>query len=301
MTIALLKTFLAISEHGSFSAAADRIFITHAAVGQQMKRLEDLVQVELFDRTNRSPELNDTGKAFVPKARAVVEAYDGLMEDLVGTGQLEGELTLGAVPSSIRELIPRAIKKLVVAYPDLHFRVVPGLSIGLHEQVERGGLDAALIAMPSHIGAHLEWFPFVEEELVLLAAPNVTPVDPIHLIKTKPYISHTRRASVHQLAEDWLLKNKLSVQPSMEMESLETMVSMIYHDLGVSIAPNLCVPDKLFQELTKIPLRSTGNIDSLGRVLGLLMRKNCPKANLVRRFLLTIEQTVQETKIMQMV
>lgn len=288
---------MAISEHGSFSAAADRVFISHAAVGQQMKRLEDLLQVELFDRTHRSPELNDMGKAFIPKARAVVTAYDELMGDMMGTAQLKGELILGAVPSAIRELIPRSIKKFVKVYSELHFRVVPGLSEDLHVQVEQGGLDAALIAMPSHIGSHMDWRPFTEEELVLLAAPNVTDTDPIKLIQDKPYISHTRRASVHHLAEDWLLKNKISVQPSMEMESLETLVSMIYHDLGVSIAPNICVPDQLFKALTKIPLMDDQNIQSRGRVLGILMRKNCPKANLVGKFLTTIEQTVVEAQV----
>ncbi|MBT3649511.1 MAG: LysR family transcriptional regulator, partial [Rhodobacteraceae bacterium] len=66
MTIALFKTLIAISEQGSFRAAADVICVTHAAIGQQMTRLEETLQVRLFDRSEKSPKLNQLGKAFVP-------------------------------------------------------------------------------------------------------------------------------------------------------------------------------------------------------------------------------------------
>lgn len=283
---------IAISDLGSFTAAAEKVHVSHAAVGQQMKRLEDQLQVALFDRTNRSPRLNALGKALIPKACEIVNSYDTMLNDLVGTTQLHGELTLGAVPSTIRELIPRAIKKLVETYPDLHIRVVPGLSEDLHDQVERGALDAAVLAMPAHIGTHMNWRPFAEEELILLAAPETTENDPIRLIETMPYISHTRRASISQLAEEWLVQNNISVRPSMEMESLETLSSMISHNLGVSIAPNMCVPDKVFKELRKIPLLHKKGDRRIARILGMLIHSNCPKIVLVETLLATIEEIV---------
>lgn len=257
-----------------------------------MKRLEDQLQVELFDRSERTPRLNALGKALVPKASEVIAAYETMLDDIVGTAQLHGELILGAVPSVIREMIPRSIKKLIETYPDLHIRVVPGLSENLHEQLERGAIDAAVLAMPAHIGPHLDWRPFVEEELVLLTAPEVTENDPVKLMQTMPYISHTRRASVSHLAEDWLLKNNIAVRPSMEMESLETLASMISHNLGVSIAPNMCVPDPIFKTLRKIPLDFDKKKQSAGRILGLLTRNNCPKMILVDGLFTTIEDIV---------
>jgi DNA-binding transcriptional LysR family regulator len=272
------------------------VYVSHAAVGQQMKRLEEQLQVDLFDRSQKSPQLNALGKAFIPKAREVVAAYDTMLDDIVGTAQLHGELIIGAVPSVIRELIPRSIKKLIETYPELHIRVVPGLSEDLHEQLERGAIDASVIAMPTHVGAHMEWRPFTEEELVLLTAPEVSESDPVKLMQTMPYISQTRRASVSQLAEDWLLKNNISVRPSMEMESLETLSSMISHNLGVSIAPNLCVPDPIFKSLRKIPLDFEKNDHSAGRILGILARKNSSKSTLIDKLLETIENIVLAEK-----
>ncbi|MCG8408875.1 MAG: LysR substrate-binding domain-containing protein, partial [Phycisphaerales bacterium] len=229
MSIALLKTLIAVSEGGSFSAAADEVCISHAAVGQQMKRLEDTLQVTLFDRSRRTPQLNQLGKALVPKAREVVRAYEAMLDDLTGDGQLFGELTLGAVPSTVRSLIPQSVKRLIKAYPELHIRVVPGLSGDLQEQIERGGLDAAVVSTPDHSGSNLNWQPFVEEELVLLTAPEVEERDPFKLLQSMPFIRHTRRAAVGKLADEWLVEQAITVRPSMEMESLETLSSMVSH------------------------------------------------------------------------
>ncbi|MEP3279071.1 MAG: LysR family transcriptional regulator [Stappiaceae bacterium] len=296
LSIALLKTLIAISECGSFSAAAERVCVSHAAVGQQMKRLEETLQVALFDRSNRTPQLNQLGKALVPRAREVVRAYETMLDDLIGEGKLFGELTLGAVPSTIRGLIPQSIKKLIQAYPELHVRVVPGVSGDLHEQIERGGLDAAVLSTPDRVGANLNWQPFVEEELVLLASPEVTEDDPAILLHSMPYIRHTRRAAVGRLAEEWLQEHEVTVRPSMEMESLETLSSMVSHNLGISIVPNICVPDPIFEKLRKIPLHKIAHGKRSARTLGILTRADCTKMRLVARLLDEIKITVSDSK-----
>ena len=84
MSIRLLKTLIAISETGRFGAAADVVCVSHAAVSQQMKRLEAELEVSLFDRGKRSPELNQLGQAMVRKAYEVVRSYETMLVSLVG-------------------------------------------------------------------------------------------------------------------------------------------------------------------------------------------------------------------------
>jgi len=287
MSISLFKTLIAISETGSFSGASQKVFVTHAAVGQQMRRLEELLSVDLFDRTEKTPRLNQLGNALIPKAKAIVFSYETILDDLIGDPQMIGELTLGAVPSTIRGLIPIAVKRLVNTYPDLHIKVVPGISSKLLDQVESGTLDAAVISEPKRIPTNFNWMPIIKEELKLLTAPEIIEKDPIKILTSEPYIRHTRQAAVGQLADEWLSINNVIVKDCMEMESLENISSMVAHNLGVSIVPNICVPDDLFQSLQKISL---GN-NSIYRSLGIVTQSDCSKIKLVQRLYEQLYQT----------
>lgn len=288
MSITLLKTLIAVADSGSFSAASQQVCVSQAAVGQQMRRLEEQFNVVLFDRSQKAPQLNQLGKALVPKAQKIVRAYETLFDDLIGDAHLIGELNLGAVPSSIGGLIPQSIKRLLVDCPDLHVRVVPELSAELQAQVERGAIDAAVLSEPSHVGKAFNWFPIVEEELVLLTSPEISDSDPLHILQCNPYIRHTRRAAAGALVDEWLLQHNINVHEAMEMSSLETLTSVVSHNLGVAVVPNICVPDPVFASLRKIPLGDKTRT----RALGILTRSDCSKMLLIERLLQKIQQTI---------
>lgn len=257
-----------------------------------MKRLEESLQVTLFDRSKKSPQLNQLGMALVPKAREVVNAYETMLYELTGDAELIGELKLGAVPSVIRALIPLSIQKLVDAYPKLNFRVTPGLTAPLLGLVEQGSIDAAIISSPISINSNLHWEKLAEEEMILLVSKEIKETDPLKLLKQMPYIRHTRRSSVGVLSDQWLNDNKISVDTSMELESLDAIYSMVAHQLGVSIVPNQCVSDPMMSVLKKIPLGDGGQ----PRVLGMLTRADCSKRNLVNQLRDQILRTVEEHK-----
>ena len=277
MSIALLRTLVAVSEHGSFSAAAQAANLTQAAVGQQMKRLEAQLEISLFDRDAGSPRLNPIALALIPKARELITAYDTLLDEFTGDTRLEGEFSLGAVPSTIRALVPQCLARLRERAPMLRVRVVPGLSVDIHEQVERGGVDAAILSQPAHVGPNLHWQAFAREPLVLLASAELAGDDALQLLKEMPYIRHTRRADVGLMADEWLSDHGVTVQAAMEMESLESVASMVSHNLGVSIVPDVCVPDVVFASLRKLPLP----LPMKERCLGLLSRVDVRKKMLI--------------------
>lgn len=268
MSIRILKTLIAVADHGTFSAAADAVHVTHAAVSQQMKALEQEWGVTLFDRARRTPELTPTGRALVAKARDAVAAYENIVPSVLGDDGLKGRLTLGAVPTTLTGLVPLALSLLKARFPDLHVSVVPGLTSELTQLVDRGGIDAALITKPPLIGANHDWRAMAEEEMELLAAPETTDKDPIRLLETHPFIRFSRNAVVGGLIEAWLHENGVRVSDGMELESLESISSMVLVNLGVSIAPRLCVAEPYPLPLRRIPLGAR----RFSRVLGLLSR-----------------------------
>lgn len=279
MSIRMLRTLIAVAENGTFSAAADAVFVTHAAVSQQMRALEEDWQVSIFDRSTRSPTLTPIGRALVAKAREVVQAYDDIVPSVLGDDGLRGDFSLGSVPTSLTGLVPFATALLKARWPGLHVRLFPGLSIPLIHQVERNALDGALISRPEILPRDLVWTPVSHEELVLICSDRVEGDEPIRILREHPFIRFTREAVVGSLIENWLQSQDIQVDDTMELGGLEAIYSMVQAGLGVSIVPEPCVSVPSLHALRRLPLSSSGKLQ---RQLGLVQRKDSTKGQVMR-------------------
>lgn len=264
MSIRTLRTLIAVHDHKTFSAAAGAVHVTHAAVSQQMRTLEDSWGVQLFDRSRRTPELTPLGRALVAKARDVVQAYDQMVPSVLGDSAVSGEVSLGALPTTLTTLVPSAISMLVAAYPQVRVRLFPGLSNQLVSQLERGALDAAIITRPDLLPARLAFLEIAEEPLQLLASPDITCDDPFELLAKYPFIRFNRDAVVGHMIESWLQKKGIRVTEAMELDGLEAISSMVYAKLGVAIAPRRSVQSGSPLPLKRLSLGEDAPIRRLG-------------------------------------
>lgn len=119
MSIRALRTLVAVSQYGSFCAAAEAENLTPSAVSHQMKGLEDQLGVELFDRSAKTAVLNSQGHLLATRAEKLVNDYDNLGMEISPQGQLAGELALGAVPTTLTDIVPKALADLRRNFPAL--------------------------------------------------------------------------------------------------------------------------------------------------------------------------------------
>ena len=289
MSLRRLRTLIAVAEKGTFAGAADTVLVSHAAVSQQMKILEGDLRATLFDRSKRSPELNQLGQALVTRAREIVHAYDNMLQSILSEDGLTGQMTIGALPTTMTGLVPSAIRVLKARYPNLHIRITPGLSADLLPQVDRGAHDAAILSEPPYSANHLTWRPFAEEPLIVLAPLQEPSDDAEYLVETFPYIRFTRRAWVGRLIDEWLQERKLNVQESMELDTLEAISTMVFNNLGVSIVPLRCVPSPYPLPLKRVPIGPSAK----PRILGLMSRNDSVKFQLIDAFLAELMRLVE--------
>jgi len=161
-----LRQFLAVAEELHFSRAADRLHLAQPALSANIRKLEDSLQLRLFERNTRSVELTNEGKAFAAEARAAVEAYDRALHAaarLRGAGT--GAVTLGVYPAVGPDVKRSIVTRLREINPDIELTIVAESTVKLVESVGDGSIDAALCVAPLGTG-HLRRMLIANEPLV---------------------------------------------------------------------------------------------------------------------------------------
>jgi LysR family transcriptional regulator, transcription activator of glutamate synthase operon len=118
MEIKQVQCVLAVAEAGSFSAAAEDLYISQSSLSKLIMALEKELGVKLFDRTHRQIALTTAGEAFLPHARGLDAAYRGLLADMVAH-QANPALTIVAIPVIAQYDIPSYVAQFRSAYPDI--------------------------------------------------------------------------------------------------------------------------------------------------------------------------------------
>lgn len=138
-----LRSFVAVAEHGGVTRAAAALNLTQSAVSMQLKRLEELLALDLLDRSNRKIAMTASGEQLLSYAKRLVELNDeavGRLTDQV----FEGEINFGVPHDIIYPAIPNVLKKFHTAFPRVRVQLSSSYSSALLESFGRGELDLIL-------------------------------------------------------------------------------------------------------------------------------------------------------------
>lgn len=245
-TIRTLKTFIAVADLGSFAAAAERVALTPAAVGAQMKALEDLFKRPLFDRAGRTVTFTPSGQALVARARRLVEDYEDMLAGSPGDDEVAGTVTIGAIVSAMGALATSVID-LKAPYPSLDIRIENRRQSDLYDRVLDGDLDSAVVveaAKPDSrvaIWTHLYDEPFMLIASASVAAPgaDVLEADVLELLRSQPFIRLDRGMTSGARIDQFLRRTGVRPTELVEMNSLPAIVELVRQHAGVAIVPVL--------------------------------------------------------------
>lgn len=237
MNISQLRTLVAIADYKGFAHAAERLFVTPAAVSQQMRALEDELQVPLFDRTTRPPRLNAHGTHIAERAREVLRTFDTFVEEARARDEIAGVLTLGCISGFSSDLIPQALGNLRRRYPRLQIKMEEGQSATLIRQVRRRELDAAIVTEPLAPEPELEMLPITSEALLVVAPPGSSASSWDQALTTLPFLRVNRLSGMGALIDAFMRNAGLVVSEAMELDSSDVVLSMVQAGLGVGVIP----------------------------------------------------------------
>lgn len=245
MTITQLHYVLAVAEHQNFTKAAQKVFVTQPTLSMQIQKLEDELDVLIFDRSKKPIELTETGKKIVQQARNIVNESDRI-HDIVDQqkGFVGGLFRLGVIPTIMPTLLPMFLNNFIKKYPKVKLKIEELHTEAIIEKLQDGHLDAAIAATP------LEQ-PGIKEQ-VLYYEPFVGYIPEGHRLHSKKNIAvndlelddillledgHCFKDGILNLCKATRTFNEERFQ--LESGSFETMIKLSNEGLGMTLLPYL--------------------------------------------------------------
>lgn len=263
-----LKALVAIVDTGGFNSAAAKLGLTQAAVSMQIKRLEEWLGFELFERSVRPPRLNNAGLLLLDQAREIVDLCEKFRESAPGSSRLRGTIKIGAV-TGLSHFIPQTLSDLREKYRHLQVQIVTGFAGDLAHAVERGRLEAAVITQFPELDPELISRPVFTDSLVVVAPRSYAGQSDIEILTNNPYVGPNRNTEVGRLIEQSLNKRKIKSDQIMEFDTVETLLMMVLHGLAVGINPRTTIGDRYLDDVYLVPFGSP----AIQRTVSLIQRR----------------------------
>ncbi len=161
-----LQYFAALAEAGSFGHAAEMAHVSQPALSQQIKELERSLGVTLVERLPRETRLTRAGQEVLSRARRILAEVDDLEQAVRWQDGLSGRLHLGVIPTVAPYLLPLALARLRAQDVTLDIRVREAQTEVLIDALQRGRVDAAIVALPVQREG-LTWEPLFPDTFLL--------------------------------------------------------------------------------------------------------------------------------------
>ncbi|MDN3593783.1 LysR family transcriptional regulator [Zunongwangia endophytica] len=253
MTITQLHYVLAVAEHKNFTRAAQKVFVTQPTLSMQIQKLEEELDILIFDRSKKPIELTETGKKIVTQARNIVNESDRI-QDIVDQqkGFIGGAFRLGIIPTVMPTLLPMFINNFIKKYPKVKLQIEELHTEAIIEKLKEGHLDAAIAATPLSIDGI--------KENVLYYEPFVGYIPPSHRLHKDHKIDvgdldiddilllqdgHCFKDGIINLCKT--VKSTEAEHFRLQSGSFETLIKLANEGLGMTLLPYLHtmdLPDK---------------------------------------------------------
>ncbi len=237
LTIRQLRVFSSVARHLSFARASEELHLTAPAISMQIRELERVVGLPLFDRSLRKISLTITGEYFILYARRMLGALKEA-EDLVARlrSAQSGRLTIGML-STAKYFLPRLLAGFVKDHPAVEVKLAEGNRQQLVEQLQNNELDLAIMGRPpKELDTRAE--PFALHPLGIVAAashplallPHVTAAQ----LAREPFIIREAGSGSRAAMEDYFREVRIAPALIMQMSSNETIKQAVIAGMGLS-------------------------------------------------------------------
>lgn len=252
MTLTELKYIVAVARERHFGRAAEACFVSQPTLSVAIKKLEDELEVQIFERGNTEVTITPLGEQIVEQAQRVLEESATIREIAKqGKDPRVGPLRLGIIHTIGPYLLPRLVPAMLAHAPQMPLLLQEGMTTKLLEALKLGEIDVALIAEPMSLPGFVSW-PVYSEPFVV-AVPRAHPwasrkTVAVAELKEQTMLllgsGHCFRDQVLQVCPELSRYSQASagIQKTFEGSSLETIRHMVASGIGITVLPWTAMP-----------------------------------------------------------
>ena len=280
MTLTELKYIVAVARERHFGKGAEACHVSQPTLSVAIKKLEEELQVKLFERNANEITVTPLGEEIIRQAQSVLEQAD-LIKDIAKRGKdpLAGSLRLGVIYTIGPYLLPDLVRQMIARTPQMPLMLQENFTVRLLEELRQGEIDCAILAEPFP-DTNLAIAPLYDEPF-MAAVPSTHPLAArssitAEEIKKETMLllgnGHCFRDHVLEVCPEFARFSNTSggIQKSFEGSSLETIKHMVAAGMGITLVPRLGVPKEALAEQsvtqkgkTKIPAEQPSYIKYL--------------------------------------
>ncbi|WP_299876170.1 LysR family transcriptional regulator [uncultured Cocleimonas sp.] len=290
MDISAYKAFISVAELGTFSKAAEHLYITQPAVSKRIALLEEQLGSKLFDRIGKRVMLNEAGRALLPIAERILQDMkesQRVIDNL--NGQVSGELSLVTSHHIGLHRLPDILKNFTESYPQVRLDLAFMDSEDACHEIEKGHFELGVVTLPLSNSKRLKITPLWNDPLTIAVSPD-HPL--VAIAKDKAIIlSELAKHSAilpavgtytRSVIEKPVIQKQGALDVILETNYLETIRMMVTIGLGWSALPKTMLGD----DLTEIKVKGL----KIERTLGIVQHASRSLSNAGKAFIQILEK-----------
>ncbi len=246
-----LSSFIQVAQEGSFTRAAEKLFLTQPALSLQIKALETELETPLFERRNRQIFLTEVGRMVLQRGKEILGIVEQIHEDVAAhQGMQTGRVQIGTSDTICLYVLPQLVQSFRTQFPNIDIHLTNKPSDEVATLLKQGAVDFGIVTLPL-VDPNLEIQPLAYREDVIICHPAhrlaqracKTDLLPTELGEYTLLLLEeggTSRGLLNQL----FVENAISPHV-MDLGSIEVIKRYVEIDMGISVVPKVAVKEEV--------------------------------------------------------